>query len=88
MLLESSKTHRTNLPGLSSQANEPQLEDPDDLDFRPLPTMTESERGEFEAFSSSLLHPWPEVGSRSLQRMLVVGSEGFEAGWIDVQEGN
>lgn len=70
------------------ELNEPQLEDPDDLDFRPLPTMTESERGEFEAFSSNLLHPWPEVGSRRLQRMLVVGSEGFEAGWIDVQEGN
>jgi hypothetical protein len=70
------------------ELNEPQLEDPDDLEFRPLPTLTDMERDRFEASSGSLTAPWPEVGSRSLQRMLVVGSEVYEPGWIEVQGGN
>jgi hypothetical protein len=70
------------------ELNEPQLEDPDDLDYRPLSILTDKERDEFEAATANVLAPWPEVGSRSLQRMLVVGSEAYDAGWIDVQEGN
>jgi hypothetical protein len=70
------------------ELNEPQLEDPSDLDFRPLLTLTDSEREGFEASSGDFLQPWPEVGSRSLQRVLVVGAEAYKPGWIEVQERN
>jgi hypothetical protein len=70
------------------ELNEPQIGEPSDLNFRPLLTLTDAERDEFEASSGELLQAWPEVGSRSLQRTLVVGSVGYEPGWIDVQDGN
>jgi hypothetical protein len=69
------------------ELNEPQIEEPSYLDFRPLSTLTDSEREAFETSSSELMLAWPEVGSRSMQR-IVVGSTGYETGWIDVQEGN
>lgn len=68
--------------------NQPQLEEPYYLDFRPLCTMNESERAAFEKTADGELAAWPEVGSRAMQRLLVVNPGVFSEGWITVQDGN
>lgn len=68
--------------------NQPQLQEPDYLDFRPLCTMNESERAAFERAEEGSLAASPEVGSRAMQRLLVVDSDVFSEGWITVQDGN
>lgn len=68
--------------------NQPQLQDPDYLDFKPLRTMNESERAAFEMTETGGLAAWPEVGSRAMQRLLVVDGDVFAEGWITVQDGN
>ena len=68
--------------------NQPQLQEPDYLDFRPLCTMNESERAVFERSEEGGLAGWPEVGSRAMQRLLVVDADVFSEGWITVQDGN
>jgi hypothetical protein len=70
------------------ELNEPQLGEPDVFCFRPLCTMTQTERGDFEQErDSGPLALWPEVGSRAMQRLLVAGPEAFEEGWLVVQDG-
>ncbi len=68
--------------------NQPQLREPDYLDFRPLCAMNESDRAAFERTAQDGLAAWPEVGSRAMQRLLVVDAEVFSEGWITVQDGN
>ena len=67
--------------------NEPRLGHPTYVDFRPLETMNETDRRAFEG-SDELAAAWPEVGSRAMQRLLVVGTDVFSEGWLVVQESN
>jgi hypothetical protein len=68
--------------------NEPQLGDPIAVSFRPLCTMTVQERQAFEAEPDVELGDfalWPEVGSRAMSALLIVGKSAFEEGWLVVQ---
>ena len=67
--------------------NEPRLAQPNYVYFTPLATMNEIDRRVFEG-SGELTAAWPEVGSRAMQRLLVVGTDVFSEGWFVVQEGN
>ena len=66
----------------------PQLEEPSFIGLAPLLTMTASGRSAFEDADGSVLAGWPEVGSRAMQRLLIVDSNVFQDDWIVVQEGN
>lgn len=68
--------------------NEPQLEEPNYVGFTPLLAMRDTEREAFERSGEGGLGGWPEVGSRAMQRLLVVGSDVYSEGWFVVQEGN
>jgi hypothetical protein len=68
--------------------NEPQLEEPNYVGFSPLPAMGDTEREAFERSGEGGRAGWPEVGSRAMQRLLVVGSDVYSEGWLVVQEGN
>lgn len=71
------------------ELNEPRIDVPSYIDFRPFPTMSDSEREAFEDLATgTVLAPWPEVGTRALQRLLIVESEIYEQRWLDVQENN
>lgn len=48
------------------------------IDFRPVATMSASEREAFEDVGTAVLAPWPEVGTGAMQRLLIVGSEIYE----------
>ena len=71
--------------------NLPQLGEPDSFQFSPLHTLNAAERSHFEELddqAEQVLAGWPEVGSRALQRLLVVESQAFREKWIEVQEAN
>lgn len=68
--------------------NEPRLGEPDQIDFRPLLAMRGDEREEFERTEEGMLAGWPEVGSRAMQRLLIVRSDVWQEGWLVVQDGN
>jgi hypothetical protein len=68
--------------------NQPQLQEPDRLDFRPLCTLTKSERAAFENTEGGRFAAWPEVGSRAIQRLLILDADVYSEGWITVQDGN
>ncbi len=68
--------------------NEPRLEEPDYISFKPMMTMQNGEREAFEGSDHESLAGVPEVGSRAMQRLLVVGSDVFREGWLVVQDGN
>jgi len=68
--------------------NEPQLKEPDYINFRPLMTLGQTERQAFEDSPGEFIASWPEVGTRAMQRLLVVGSDVFQEGWLVVQDGN
>jgi hypothetical protein len=58
------------------ELNEPRLEEPDVFYFRPLCTMSESERQDFEQeLDAGPFALWPEVGSRAMNRLLIAGPE-------------
>ena len=69
------------------EINEPQLDAPDYVGMRPLTLMSEKERADFENDSGQYLAGWPEVGSRAMNRLLIVGAEAFSGGWLHVQKG-
>lgn len=71
---------------MAFEQNEPQIKEPSYLNFRPLAGMNAMERSAFEDADDIGL--CPEVGSRAMQRLLVVGSDVFSVGWLVVQEGN
>jgi hypothetical protein len=68
--------------------NQPQLQEPDYVDFRPLSAMNENERAAFEGAEEGGLAAWPEVGSRAMQRLLIVDADVFSEGWVTVQDRN
>ncbi|WP_174302170.1 hypothetical protein [Caulobacter sp. S45] len=67
------------------ELNEPQLDAPLSVRFAPLTSLTPDQR---DAFEQEQVAPaiWPEVGSRAMSRLMVVGDEVFEEGWLLVQE--
>jgi hypothetical protein len=66
--------------------SEPQLEEPDELWFGPLCTMSMGQLRSFEAPGMNFL--WPEIGSRAFIRAIEGDSKGvYDAGWHVVQEG-
>jgi hypothetical protein len=65
------------------ELNEPQLSEPDHLLVMPLPKLTDAQREHFETPPDTGV--WPEVGSRAMQRLLVV-DEAYSEGWVHVQE--
>lgn len=67
------------------EINEPRLDDPVSVGFAPLVSLTAEQREAFEQEDSGLAL-WPEVGSRAMSRVLVVGDEAYEEGWLLVQE--
>jgi hypothetical protein len=72
------------------ELNEPSLEEPKFFAFKPLLSMTESERDAFEDDGPRNLanEPlWPEVGCRAMRRIMVVGNMLLDEGWLVVQEG-
>lgn len=73
----------------SYEYNLPQLGEPDLFQFGPLVSLNAAERNRFEEFddeAEEMFAGWPEVGSRALQRLLVVGSQVFREKWVEVQE--
>jgi hypothetical protein len=68
--------------------NQPQLQEPECFEVRPLCVMSETERSAFESVQEEGLAGWPEVGSRAMQRLIVAGADVFSEGWIVVQDGN
>ena len=73
---------------IAFELNEPRLDEPDRIWCRPLVTMTPEQRERFEADDAEdwSLAGWPEVGTRSMQRLLVVGDQAFQEPWLVVQE--
>ena len=69
------------------ELNEPKTDLPLYIDFKPLQRMSDEARG-FRGSQCRHWSPWPEVGSRATQRLLVLGSEVYTEGWVVVQEGN
>jgi hypothetical protein len=69
------------------ELNEPQTGAPEICDFRPLALLSAEQRSAFEAVSGGSMTVWPEVGSRAMQRLLIVGDQAYQEGWIEVQEG-
>jgi hypothetical protein len=66
------------------ELNEPQLDDPVSVSYRPLEELSPKELETFEAAPSRSL--WPEVGSRALQRILIVSKDVYGE-WVEVQPG-
>lgn len=69
------------------ELNEPRIEEPSYVMVTPLMIMTDGERATFEDPDGGCA-AWPEVGSRAMQRLLIVGADVFQDGWVVVQEGN
>lgn len=65
--------------------NEPPRENPINLNFGTLDALTEESRDFFETVLK--INLLPEVGSRSMQRMLISGDKAWMP-WIEVQAGN
>lgn len=68
------------------ELNEPRTDSPDFVWFAPLLSLTEKERNGFENGGQDAA-VWPEVGSRAMQRSLIVGDEAFDEDWLEVQSG-
>ena len=69
------------------EINEPHLEEPASVWIGPISTMTAAQRDGFEGRSDAMIAGWPEVGTRAMQRLLVVNDQVFEETWLTVQEG-
>jgi hypothetical protein len=67
--------------------NEIRFDEPQIATYEPMVAMSNKERGAFE-YDIDQVAPaaWPEVGSRAMQRMLVV--DAYCEAWVVVQDGN
>lgn len=65
--------------------NEPRTDEPASVWSRPLMLMTARQLDQFENGDQGVLVPWPEVGSRAMNRMFVMGTDVFGGGWLEVQ---
>lgn len=72
------------------ELGETHRKEPSHIAFVPLHTLAADARRNFEAVAISddtaELAPWPGVGSRALQRMVVAGQSVIGPDWIDVQD--
>lgn len=68
------------------ELNEPRTDEPHSVWFTPLETLTKGQREDFEGGGDDL-SVWPEVGSRAMQRLLVLDDSAFSEGWLDIQPG-
>lgn len=68
--------------------NTPQTGTPSRLFYCPMETLNAVEREDFEGRDEPLIPAWPEVGTRAMQRLLVVGDDVFSEDWLVVQPGN
>jgi hypothetical protein len=66
------------------ELHEPCSRPPTEVTFTPLMTMDDSLRRNFESPISTSATAWPEVGSRALQRLILIDNEACK-GWLDVQ---
>ena len=68
--------------------NEPQLQEPTNLTYMPLHTMTSGQREYFEgrSRSSEEFGGWPEVGSRAMSRIFAINGVLHVDDWLEVQE--
>lgn len=70
------------------ELNEPQLDLPTHFMVAPLISMSDGQRSHFEsAPDGEGLAGWPEVGSRAMQRLLIVEDKPSSEGWVTVQDG-
>jgi hypothetical protein len=79
------------------ELNDPKLDDPISFWLRPLCTLSDEEREAFEGTNTDETPApgvWPEVGSRMMNRLLIIGADDeeslvdvFEEGWEVVQQG-
>jgi len=67
------------------ELSEPQYHEPSYVMIGPLHLLTAEERQYFE--TPPEVSVWPEIGSRAMQRMVVVDDAVFSPEWIDVQPG-
>ena len=68
------------------ELNEPKLEEPDHCFFASLTALNAEQRDAFETVPNGGFGVWPEVGSRSMQR-LIAPSQSYVGGWLHVQDG-
>lgn len=68
------------------EISEPQFNDPTSISMKPLNLMTEKEIDNF--FASYHLNKLPEVGSRSLQNLLIGDNNAVHSHWTTVQDDN
>jgi hypothetical protein len=68
------------------ELHEPCAYTPTHIVVKPLLLMTEADRFQFEASSQSGIAPWPEVGSRAMQRLIMPDND-MSNGWLEVQPG-
>lgn len=68
------------------EISEPQFNDPTSIVMKPLMSMTESEIDNF--FASYNLNKLSEVGSRSLQNLMISGNNTVNSHWTTVQDHN
>lgn len=66
------------------ELSEPKREKPSHVSCVPLTSLDEKARSQFETPPQVTM--WPEIGSRAMQRLLVVQNDVWN-GWIDVQPG-
>jgi hypothetical protein len=67
----------------------PKLDEPLEVTFVPLPTLSEEEQSAFENLTSGRLDLWPEIGSWAFRRASGKGPDRFEQSgdWVVVQPG-
>lgn len=68
------------------ELHEPQLDQPKSVAIRAFNCMTEAEIEAFESPCSEGVNVWPEVGSRAIQHLLLIGTSP-EYPWHNVQTG-
>ena len=65
------------------ELNEPMLDKPEYVMFSPLGLLDAEQTTQFESVPD--VEVWPEVGSRAMQRLLIV-DEAYLGGWVIAQE--
>ena len=68
------------------ELNEIERDDPSSFMMLPFTALTQEQRDHFEAVPGGPIGVWPEVGSRSFQRLLIADNA-YHMGWLTVQEG-
>lgn len=65
--------------------NEWRLEEPTSVSIFPLVSLTAEQREIFESPTDGVAAIWPEVGTRAMQRLLVVNQATYFEVWVNVQ---